>query len=536
MRRHLRSSRLVWLIAAVLVGELAVVSCSDNADTLTGPPPNPPPPDNSAVVVTEPVEVDLATLPPILASGTVGENAFSFGTGGVEEVSFVSYAPGSIPEADSIEVRNLTRDLLVGAPMVGGGVDPIAVPASVGDTLEITVLRQTLVFELTARAVPEEAPPRVVRTKPPRGRTRVPLNSIIVIVFTEPIAPKSVTTQTIRLLQNGQPIPATVLRSADGLSIELVPTQPLLHATSYSISITTGVLDLADDALEQEFTSDLTTIAAQLVGEIAFESNRNGANEIYLMKTDGSDVFQLTDAINGLLSTAPAISPDGRQVAFSLADPAGGGDWEIYRINVDGTGLTNLSNSPAAFDGWRPAWSPDGSQIAFFSTRDDPLNEDIYVVNADGTGVTRLTTNPASDAHPSWSPDGSRIVFVTNRDGDFDLYVMNADGSNPSSLTADPADDDWPAWSPDGSKIAFESVRDGNPEIYVMNADGTNVVRLTNDPGFDSSPAWSRDGSQIAFSSDRAFAVDIWIMNSDGTGLVNLTGGVCCNFFPSWSP
>jgi len=536
MKRHLRPRRLAWLIAVVLVGELAVASCSDNADTLTGPPSDQPPPDNSAVVVTEPVEVDLSALPPILAYRTGGETAFSSGTGGVEEVSFVSYVPGSMPEADSIEVRNLTRDLLVGAPMVGGGVDPIAVPASVGDTLEITVFRQGLIFELMVRAVPERIPPRVVRVNPPRGRTRVPLNTRAVIVFTEPVAAQTLTTQTIRLLQNGQPVPATVVLSADGLSVELVPNQPLQHATSYTISITTGVRDLADDALEQEFTSDLTTIAAQLVGEIAFESNRNGANEIYLMKNDGSDVFQLTDAINGVLSTAPAISPDGRQVAFSVADPASGGDWEIYRINVDGTGLTNLSNSPATFDGWRPAWSPDGTQIAFFGTRDDPLNDEIYVVNADGTGVTRLTNNPADDAHPSWSPDGSKIVFVTNRDGDFDLYVMNADGTNPTALTVDPADDDWPAWSPDGSKIAFESVRDGNPEIYVMNADGTNVVRLTNDPGFDSSPAWSRDGSQIAFSSDRAFSVDIWIMNADGTGLVNLTDGVCCNFFPSWSP
>jgi hypothetical protein len=131
MRRQSRSRRLAWLIAAVLVGELAVASCSDNADTLTGPPSNQPPPDNSALVVTEPVEVDLSALPPILASRTGGETAFSSGTGGVEEVSFVSYAPGSIPEADSIEVRNLTRDLLVGVPMVGGGVDRL--PRDYGD-------------------------------------------------------------------------------------------------------------------------------------------------------------------------------------------------------------------------------------------------------------------------------------------------------------------------------------------------------------------------------------------------------------------
>jgi len=158
----------------VLVGELAVASCSDNADTLTGPPSNQPPLDNSAVVITEPVEVDLSALPPILASRTGGENAFSFGAGGVEEVSFVSYPPGSISEADSIEVRNLTRDLLVGAPMIGGGVDPIAIPTSVGDSLEITVFRQAVPVHAGWRPVDHEPGwQRPAETHRPVGRGRV---------------------------------------------------------------------------------------------------------------------------------------------------------------------------------------------------------------------------------------------------------------------------------------------------------------------------------------------------------------------------
>jgi Tol biopolymer transport system component len=480
--------------------------------------------------------VDLSAQPALLAL-VASRRAASLASSAnaQEEVSFVSYAPGSIPEADSIEVQNLTRDLLVGAPMVNGGVDPIAIPASVGDNLEITVFRQMIIFERTTRPVPDSKPPVVVRTKPPRGRTRVPLNASAVMVFTEPISGGTVTPETIRLLKGGQPLPATFAQSADGLTIELTPDQPLEHATTYTISITTGVRDLAGDALEAEFTSDFTTVAAQLIGEIVFESNRSGNNEIWTMKSDGTDLFQITDRVAGGLATGPAVSPDGRRIAFSLADPASGDDWDIYLINVDGSGVTNLTNDPA-FDGWRPAWSPDGTKVAFFSDRTG--DEEIWVINADGTGAVNLTNSPGSDADPAWSPDGTKIAFLSFRDGNGEIYVMNADGTGQTRLTDEPAREDWPAWSPDGTRIAFDSFRDGSRQIYIMNADGTNVVRLTSTPEGTSASAaaWSPDGAKIALSSDLDSGLDIWLINIDGTGLVNLTDGVCCDFFPSWSP
>ena len=212
------------------------------------------------------------------------------------------------------------------------------------------------------------------------------------------------------------------------------------------------------------------------------------------------------------------------------------GNQEIYTANADGTNPTRLTNNSAYDAG--PTWSPDSSKIAFSSFRDG--NNEIYIMNADGTNQIRLTNNTDYDTGPIWSPDGSRIAFTTNRDGDFEVYTMNTDGTNPTRLTNNPAYDAAPAWSPDGTKIAFNSNRNGTQEIYTMNADGTNQTRLTNNIASDYSPAWSPNGNQLAFVSNRDSSgpnnTEIYTMNINGTNVTRLTNTVAEEDSADYSP
>ena len=85
-------------------------------------------------------------------------------------------------------------------------------------------------------------------------------------------------------------------------------------------------------------------------------------------------------------------------------------------------------------DDTAPALSPDGSQVAFMSRRDS--NWEIYIVKADGSSLTRLTNDPAEDGLPTWSPDGKVLAFVSNRGGAWAVWAMLPTGRDQRQLFA----------------------------------------------------------------------------------------------------
>lgn len=293
----------------------------------------------------------------------------------------------------------------------------------------------------------------------------------------------------------------------------------------------------------------LTTIAcAEQDARIAFISDRDGSEDIYIMNADGSDVTRLTDT-DGHIACCPKWSPDGQRIAFTSGQ---NGNHDIYLVNADGSGLTQLTHSDR--DDSNPAWSPDGQRIAFTSGRPVGLvlpgalatiiadgsdltqmvgKFDIYLVNADGTGLTQLTDDAGTDFFPSWSPDGQRILFISDRDGDPDIYTVNAAGSGLSQLTHNRQLEMSPGWSPDGQRILFYKwPLDGDLEPYTMNADGSGLItQLTHSVEIESlhsfpvfSSDWQRVERVVSFADpDGDDDYEIYIMNPDGSGLTQLT-------------
>jgi len=103
--------------------------------------------------------------------------------------------------------------------------------------------------------------------------------------------------------------------------------------------------------------------------------------------------------VKGFADRYPAWSPKGDKIAFTSDRD---GNEEIYISNPDGSKAFRLTNNPAR--DYAPAWSPDGKKIAFTSNRDGLFNEEIYVINIDGTNLINLSLNPHNDSFPAWSP------------------------------------------------------------------------------------------------------------------------------------
>ena len=290
----------------------------------------------------------------------------------------------------------------------------------------------------------------------------------------------------------------------------------------------------------------LLMVVVDAQAQIAFASNRDGDNEIYVMDPDGGNLRRLTNNSDG--DRDPVWSPDGKRIAFKSdrdghVNVHGWPTHDIYVMDADGSNQQNLTNNPA--DDWDPSWSPDGRRIAFTSRRDGPFNIEVYVMDADGSNLQNLTNNPRDDRNPSWSPYGARIAFSARRKGHFEnkfsitheVYVMDADGENQRRLT-DNRSNDWdPSWSPDGKRITFMADRKGNLEkfnIYVMDADGGNVQNLTNHRAWDGSPSWSPDSQRIVFHSERDGNYEIYVMDADGGNLQNLTNHPRHDSSPAW--
>src|SRR5687768_8633783 len=136
--------------------------------------------------------------------------------------------------------------------------------------------------------------------------------------------------------------------------------------------------------------------------------------------TDGTEIHVVTLPDGGrtnltnhpAVDRAPAWSPNGAKIVFQ-SDRDGAGD--LYVMNADGSDVVRLTSN-VGVDPSRahPDWSPDGSRIAF-NCLVDSGNRDICRINADGSGLVRITSDPASDFDPSWSPDGRTIAFATGR-------------------------------------------------------------------------------------------------------------------------
>lgn len=339
--------------------------------------------------------------------------------------------------------------------------------------------------------------------------------------------------------------------------------------------------------------------------------------------------FRLITSLPGF-EQAPTLSPDAAMVAFA----ARSGDGRHTRVMVQTTDQSHarvLSRPPAGYDDSAPAWSPDGREIAFLRRADDdcrimvipagggsertvaacdPRSPPSFDWNPDGSALlfgadaatpgevglreldlasgdwrTLLYTYRRDDvdADPRYSPDGRWIVFVRNAPlGDF--WRIPAAGGEAERLTDLRADIRGWDWGPDGESLLFGSMIEGDTRLYrlelgtseprdlgIADAFGPATVpgsralafvqrkpyfgllrvprdfddddapdgeRLFASSGRDVMPTIAPDGRQLAFISDRSGPNGLWWADLDRPGSLRHLAGLRpdARYAPEWSP
>ena len=132
---------------------------------------------------------------------------------------------------------------------------------------------------------------------------------------------------------------------------------------------------------------------------IAFNSDRSGYQQIYIMKSDGSDVKRITFG-NGIYGT-PVWSPRGDLIAFTKLHK---GKFYIGVMRTDGKGERLLTEN---YYQEAPSWSPNGRVLIFYrETKTNAKGEGFSAKlwSIDLTGYNERLVETQTDASdPSWS-------------------------------------------------------------------------------------------------------------------------------------
>ncbi len=235
---------------------------------------------------------------------------------------------------------------------------------------------------------------------------------------------------------------------------------------------------------------------------------------------------------DGTLHIAPALSPDGKLIAY-LSEK------NFFFIDfylADGeTGKVIKKLAKSVFDAnyetfryisSTSSWSPDSKYLVFAARAQG--GDDIVIFDPiRRKAVRRIRVELSGLSSPVYSPDGKQLAFTGMEGGLSDLYVVNADGTGLRQLTDDKYAQLMPAWSPDGRTIAyvtdegpgtdFTELSYGNLRIALFDVDlGRRELLPHMEVGRNISPQWAPDGKSFAFVSDRTGIANIYLYEIGG--------------------
>jgi Tol biopolymer transport system component len=246
----------------------------------------------------------------------------------------------------------------------------------------------------------------------------------------------------------------------------------LAYLTNRAGAYSVWYVDFAESTINP-LTQPLVTVPLAGIG-MAVERDRIVLPRHFvdsnIVLSDGSVV-----ADSQRIEFQPAASPDGKLVAYTIADENRS---EIWTAGVDGA-------KPAFRTlGREPRFSANGFQLVYTHT-DLKGNDDIWKLDIRNGGAERLTDAEEIDVTPDWSPDGRSIAFASARGGAISIWTAPASGGKRLRVNnAGYA----PRYSPDAKSILFWSEHG----LWTMDPQGRLLREIARDVSTPAPGVWSK--------------------------------------------
>ena len=248
---------------------------------------------------------------------------------------------------------------------------------------------------------------------------------------------------------------------------------------------------------------------------ILYSAYLDGYFQIFSAPIDGRQPEQIT--VGETNCFVQDIAPDGSEILYSSSKE----DSVLWEVNTsqirERSTISNIN-----FNLW-PAVSPDGKTLAFQSINsvsqgDKLFSGSIMLCSINQAGIEldqrQITTNAFM---PTWSPDGKQLAFMRWSGGKFSLWtvmmdskketLLKASGVFPVEYTIFPynrLETAYISWSPDSNKVAYVSDENGKMNIRTVMPNGLADLQLTNNIDSETEifcPLWASSGNRLTYAS-----------------------------------